>query len=43
MDFVLKFRTVIDFYTTVLCLWWLKRRYDLKWKSEKELFSSDFL
>ncbi|MBP1695834.1 MAG: hypothetical protein H6Q41_1022 [Deltaproteobacteria bacterium] len=43
MDLVLKFRIVIDFYAAFLCVWWLKRRVGLKWKIEKEFFSSDFL
>ena len=42
MDFVRNFRIVIDFYATFLCVGWWKRRVE-KWKSEKELFSSDFL
>jgi hypothetical protein len=42
MDFILRSRIVIDFYTVFLCVWWLKRRVD-KWKSKIEPFTSDFL
>ena len=43
MDLVLRFRIVIDFYTAFLCVWWLKRRVELKWEREKDFFPSDFL
>ena len=43
MDTTMKFKIVIDFYTTILCLGWLKRRIYSKWEMEKELLLSDFL
>jgi hypothetical protein len=43
MDPVLRFRIVFDFHTALLCVWCLKRRVELKWKREKDFFSSDFL
>ncbi len=43
MEFIIRFKTVIDLYAAILCLWWLKRRIYSKWEKEKEYFSSDFL
>jgi hypothetical protein len=44
MDFAFRFiRTAFDYYTTVLCVWWYKRRMELIWKREKEFLSSDVL
>jgi len=43
MDFALKFRTAFGTYTTVLCVWWYKRRIELIWKRGKEFLSSDYL
>ncbi len=36
-------RIVFELYSAFLCIWWLKRRMGLKWTSEKEYLSSDFL
>ncbi len=36
-------RIVFELYSAFLCVWWLKRRMGLKWRSEKEYLSSDFL
>jgi len=43
MDFIIKLKTVIDFYAAIICLWWLEIRICSQCQMEKESCSSDYL
>ena len=43
MDFIIKFKIMINFYNAYFYLWLLKRRIHSQWEMEKDPSSSDFL
>ena len=42
INFIIKLKTVIDFYTAIFYLWWLERRIYSQCEMEKESCSSDY-